>query len=47
MRKSLGIGLLLLFTACASYKQHIMFKTDARKLPTGYRVFKTIGRKKL
>ena len=33
MQKSLGIGLLLLFTACASYKQHIMFKTDAANYP--------------
>jgi len=33
IRKSLGIGLLLLFTACSSYKQHIMFKTDDSNYP--------------
>ncbi len=33
IRKSLGIGLLLLFTACSSYKQHIMFKTEEGSYP--------------
>jgi polysaccharide export outer membrane protein len=33
IRKSLGIVLLLLITACSSYKHHIMFKTDDANYP--------------
>ena len=33
LKKSLGIGLLLLITACSGYKQHVMFKTEDGNYP--------------